>query len=61
MDGTPIHFNNWGDDIQCISDVKKDVKESYELWDNEGYVYSLGDKSAHENNSMEKYPNIKLG
>ncbi len=49
-----------------VFDIKEDVKESYELWGNEGYVHAwvmgpvmkiLGELQA----SMVKYPNIEPG
>ncbi len=47
-------------------DIKEDVKESYELWGNDGYAHAwvmgpvskiLGGLAA----SMQEYPNIKPG
>jgi arylsulfatase A-like enzyme len=49
-----------------LFDIKEDVKESYELWGNDGYAHAwvmapvskiLGGLA----NSMQKYPNIKPG
>ena len=49
-----------------VFDIKEDVKESYELWGNEGYAHALvmGPVSkilADLKQSMGKYPNIKPG
>ena len=49
-----------------LFDIKEDVKESYELWGNEGYVHAwvmgpvmkiLGGLES----SMKEYPNIRPG
>ncbi len=49
-----------------VFDIKEDVKESYELWENEGYVHAwvmgpvmkiLGELQS----SMKEYPNIRPG
>ena len=47
-------------------DIKEDVKESYELWGNDGYAHAwvMGPVSkilAGLAGSMQKYPNIKPG
>jgi arylsulfatase A-like enzyme len=49
-----------------VFDIKDDVKESHELWGNEGYAHAwvMGPVSkilADINQSMVKYPNIKPG
>lgn len=47
-----------------VFDIKEDIKESFELWGNEGYVHAwvMGPVSkilAELQVSMKKYPNIK--
>ncbi len=47
-------------------DIKEDVKESYELWGNDGYVHAwvMGPVMkilAEKTQSMQQYPNIKPG
>jgi arylsulfatase A-like enzyme len=49
-----------------VFDIKEDVKESYELWGNEGYAHAwvMGPVSkilTDIKQSMVKYPNIKPG
>ena len=49
-----------------IFDIKEDVKESFELWGNEGYVHAwvMGPVKkilAEVQGSMKKYPNIRPG
>jgi arylsulfatase A-like enzyme len=49
-----------------VFDIKEDVKESYELWGNEGYVHAwvmgpVVKVMAEVQGSMQKYPNIKPG
>ncbi len=49
-----------------VFDIKEDVKESYELWGNEGYVHAWVMGPVTEiltglAESMQKYPNIKPG
>ncbi len=49
-----------------VFDIKEDVKESFELWGNEGYVHAwvMGPvmKILNDNaNSMQRYPNITPG
>jgi arylsulfatase len=49
-----------------LFDIKEDVKESYELWGNDGYAHAwvMGPVSkilAGLANSMQQYPNIKPG
>jgi arylsulfatase len=49
-----------------VFDVKEDVKESYELWGNEGYAHAwvmepVSKVLADLNKSMQEYPNIEPG
>ena len=49
-----------------VFDIKEDVKESFELWGNEGYIHAwvMGPVMkilAEVQGSMQKYPNIKPG
>ncbi len=49
-----------------VFDIKEDVKESYELWGNEGYVHAWVMSPVMKilgklQDSMVKYPNIKPG
>jgi arylsulfatase A-like enzyme len=49
-----------------VFDIKEDVKESFELWGNEGYVHAwvMGPVMkilTEQQSSMKKYPNIKPG
>jgi arylsulfatase len=49
-----------------VFDIKEDVKESYELWGNEGYVHAWVMEPvmkilAEVQGSMNKYPDIKPG
>ncbi len=49
-----------------LFDIKEDVKESYELWGNEGYAHAwvmspVSKILAGLNQSMTKFPNVKPG
>lgn len=49
-----------------VFDIKEDVKESYELWGNEGYIHAwvmspVSKIIAELTESMQAYPNIKPG
>jgi len=49
-----------------VFDIKEDVKESFELWGNEGYVHAwvMGPVTkilAEVKGSMQEYPNIEPG